>query len=109
MKKVIITILSGCASLTEKPDDIEVEIRDYDVEWDWDEDNESCKVDSDGDRYQEIIFSAEKENFPDEVKINYRNSYKHCDYEWSDEWDSTCNDRCPVCNKEIEPYLSEKI
>jgi hypothetical protein len=22
---------------------------------------------------------------------------------WEDQWSCTCNDRCPVCNKEIEP------
>lgn len=29
--------------------------------------------------------------------------------QWEDEWSCMCNDRCPVCNKEIEPYLSEDI
>lgn len=41
----------------------------------------------------------------------YRNFYK-CPYdgtEWEDEWDSMCNDKCPECNKEIEPYHSEDI
>ncbi len=39
--------------------------------------------------------------------INY---YKcTCGYQWQDEWDCTCNDRCPECNKEIEPYESEEI
>lgn len=42
--------------------------------------------------------------------INY---YRHrnCpapgqDTEWSDEWVCACNDRCPSCNAEIEPYES---
>lgn len=26
--------------------------------------------------------------------------------QWDDEWDSMCNDRCPECDAEIEPYLS---
>ncbi len=30
-----------------------------------------------------------------------------CGEEWSDEHDATCNDRCPVCRKEIEPFISD--
>jgi transcription initiation factor IIE alpha subunit len=26
--------------------------------------------------------------------------------EWLDEWSCTCNDRCPRCHAEIEPYAS---
>lgn len=29
--------------------------------------------------------------------------------EWSDEADCQCNDRCPICRAEIEPYDSEDI
>ena len=32
-----------------------------------------------------------------------------CKEEWEDEWDCMCNDRCPVCNAEIEPYSSEEL
>jgi DNA-directed RNA polymerase subunit RPC12/RpoP len=41
----------------------------------------------------------------------YTNFYKcsECGTEWQDEWDCTCNDRCPNCNTEIEPYKSEDI
>lgn len=28
---------------------------------------------------------------------------------WSDKWSCKCNDRCPNCNAEIEPYRSEDI
>jgi transcription initiation factor IIE alpha subunit len=28
---------------------------------------------------------------------------------WTDTWDCACNDRCPVCNAEIEPYDSDEI
>lgn len=41
----------------------------------------------------------------------YLNRYK-CPYDgatWVDLWDSECNDRCPTCNKEIEPYESEEV
>lgn len=30
-----------------------------------------------------------------------------CGEVWEDEWDCACNDKCPVCNKEIEPYKVE--
>lgn len=35
--------------------------------------------------------------------INY---YRHCEVEWHDKWSCRCNDRCPVCGGEIEPYHS---
>lgn len=36
------------------------------------------------------------------------NYYKcPCGEEWQDNWTCACNDRCPKCNKEIEPYASE--
>lgn len=34
---------------------------------------------------------------------------EECDVEWSDKWSCACNDRCPVCNAETEPYDSEEI
>ena len=38
----------------------------------------------------------------------YLNHYNHCNQEWEEVWDCQCNDKCPVCNKEIEPYYSEQ-
>lgn len=39
----------------------------------------------------------------------YVNYYKCiCGEQWTDVHDCTCNDRCPACNKEIEPYSSQK-
>ena len=35
--------------------------------------------------------------------VKYYN-HDECDVEWSDEWSCACNDRCPVCDAEIEPY-----
>lgn len=29
--------------------------------------------------------------------------------EWDDEWTCTCNDHCPTCNAEIEPYASDDL
>jgi hypothetical protein len=29
--------------------------------------------------------------------------------EWTEDWSCACNDRCPVCNAEIEPYQSDDL
>jgi hypothetical protein len=44
-------------------------------------------------------------------RIRFRNYYRcpNDGTEWSDEWSCMCNDRCPLCNAEIEPYESEDI
>lgn len=39
----------------------------------------------------------------------YINYYQHCGQGWVDEWDCMCNDRCPVCNAEIEPHASKVV
>lgn len=41
----------------------------------------------------------------------YRKFYKcsECGHEWEDTWDCQCNDRCPECDTEIEPYEWEEI
>ena len=43
--------------------------------------------------------------------VRYLNQYRcpYCQTEWEDGWDCGCNDRCPDCNKEIEPYKSALI
>ncbi|MDX8125930.1 hypothetical protein QLH52_01425 [Methylomonas sp. OY6] len=43
--------------------------------------------------------------------VRYLNQYRcpYCQTEWEDSWDCGCNDRCPDCNKEIEPYESTSI
>jgi hypothetical protein len=45
----------------------------------------------------------------DEEPDRFINRYRHCGQEWEGRWSSSCNDRCPVCNAEIEPYESEEI
>ncbi len=46
-----------------------------------------------------------------EVEMKYHNFYRcpECLTEWDDHWDSMCNDQCPDCEAEIEPYKSEDI
>ena len=39
----------------------------------------------------------------------FRNFYRHCEVSWDDEWSCTCNDKCPECGAEIEPYESESL
>lgn len=48
---------------------------------------------------------------PDEDDPCYRSHYActECGTHWVDEWSCACNDRCPTCNSEIEPYYSEDI
>lgn len=46
----------------------------------------------------------------DSIK-RYLNSYYciDCNIYWDDYWDCMCNDKCPVCDKEIEPYESLEL
>jgi hypothetical protein len=39
----------------------------------------------------------------------WHNHYEcdHCVEYWTDDWSCCCNDRCPVCDRETEPYKSE--
>jgi hypothetical protein len=39
-------------------------------------------------------------------------NYYRCPYdgtEWNDLWSCACNDRCPDCRAEIEPYHSDEL
>jgi len=49
-------------------------------------------------------------NYGDMLMAWYRKFYRcPCGHEWEDEWDCLCNDRCPNCNAEIEPYAHEEV
>jgi hypothetical protein len=45
----------------------------------------------------------------------YHIYYRHEDcpvepgIEWEDEWECACNDHCPACDREIEPYDYENM
>jgi hypothetical protein len=46
-------------------------------------------------------------SLPSRVEFpSFENIYYHCGQQWQDEWSCQCNDRCPVCGCEIEPYES---
>lgn len=32
-----------------------------------------------------------------------------CDTSWKDEWSCACNDRCPSCDAEVEPYTWDDV
>jgi hypothetical protein len=46
-----------------------------------------------------------------EKPFTHRNYYRcpHDDASWTDEWSCACNDRCPTCHAEIEPYFTEDV
>lgn len=40
----------------------------------------------------------------------FRNLYRcACGEEWEDTHSCRCNDKCPVCHKEIQPYQSQEV
>jgi rubrerythrin len=41
----------------------------------------------------------------------YRNYYRcdACDTQWTDTWSCMCDDRCPECDAEHEPYHSDEL
>lgn len=45
------------------------------------------------------------------MKPQWFNKYYRCPCgtEWQDEWDCLCNDRCPTCDTECEPYDHAEI
>jgi hypothetical protein len=45
----------------------------------------------------------------EEPEGRWRNHYMHCLQKWEDDWNCQCNDECPVCHAEIEPYKSEDL
>ena len=48
---------------------------------------------------------------PEEVETLYRNCYEcsECGTKWTNEWDCVCNDCCPKCSTETEPYDSVEL
>ena len=59
----------------------------------------------------EISFDNCKVRFgePETANVFFLNRYSHCGVEWENTWESSCNDKCPICGKEIEPYQSEEL
>jgi rubrerythrin len=57
----------------------------------------------------EIDELCEKLN-PAQELPRFRNHYRCvCGETWSNEDDCTCNDRCPICHAETEPFESEDL
>jgi hypothetical protein len=57
-----------------------------------------------GSGHRPVVAIVQHEEQQDETR--FTNFFVHCRQEWEDEWSCMCNDRCPVCNREIEPYAS---
>jgi hypothetical protein len=42
--------------------------------------------------------------------MRFRNHYAcPCGNTWTDEWDATCDDRCPLCDTSCSPIESEDL
>ena len=52
---------------------------------------------------EELPGTPEEEEEPKVFTNHYRCP---CGKEWEDRWSCACNDKCPECNKEIEPHTS---
>lgn len=51
--------------------------------------------------------AADKSEAEDgEPEYQFDNFYEHCGQEWTMTHAAACNDRCPICRQEIEPYDS---
>lgn len=59
MKRVLIIIQGGAVQSVVKPRGIELEIRDYDVENIDAEQDSRCKLDKEGDWFQEMFWDAD--------------------------------------------------
>lgn len=65
-------------------------------------------------KFQDIDFNHHKP-FGAQVNHNFSMAYKNyyhckeCKQRWKSDWLHTCNDKCPNCNSEIQPYKSEQI
>jgi len=62
-------------------------------------------------RWLHLFTSSSTQAAPCQVDtepMTYINHYRcPCGSEWTDSWTCACNDRCPVCNTEVEPHHSE--
>jgi len=52
---------------------------------------------------------AEIKELREREKHRFLNKYQHCGVRWISSWTCVCNDRCPECGAEIEPYESEDL
>lgn len=64
---------------------------------------------SNEDIASKLIIKYKTEDIPEEnTMINYYEC-NDCNESWEDTHSCACNDKCPSCNKEIEPFTSEYI
>lgn len=55
------------------------------------------------------VLTGEDDEADTEDTTWFQNHYRHCGQEWTTQWSCQCNDRCPRCNAEIEPYNSVEL
>ncbi|WP_422451934.1 hypothetical protein [Endozoicomonas sp. ALC066] len=100
--------------VTLKAFDRSSDYQDQTVLWLWCEEKDvpyyvSGKPIESVDKLPEDINPEEYADSFDFIEMDYLNHYEHCGENWKMTHSCQCNDRCPVCNKEIEPYKSEVI
>lgn len=65
--------------------------------------------------YMRYLKESTDDRFIDKNKetkdLEFVNKYccSDCNVQWEDVWSCMCDDKCPNCNKEIEPYKSLEI
>ena len=52
----------------------------------------------------------DKFNSDNDETLLFRNQYAcKCGHEWEDEYEHSCDDRCPNCRTSVSPYWSEEL
>lgn len=65
-------------------------------------------LDADGPQLNAVpVYEWQPEVVEDEPL--YLNEYKHCGEVWEDQWSCACDDECPICGHDIEPFRSTLI
>lgn len=87
-----------------RPDGTDDSEMDGSEEWD-DASGAKCNAcDWSGKVSELITIELDEEEAEDESR--WTNHFFHCDMQWDDVWSCQCDDDCPKCHAEIEPYAS---
>jgi hypothetical protein len=68
-----------------------------------------CVCDADTEDDEDDDNGACKQCGVERAVVGFINYYRHCGTKWSDQWSCMCNDECPRCGGEIEPYDSDEL
>ena len=69
----------------------------------WDDNSAARCTNCDWSGFVEELLEEETTEENENAWVNH---YFHHDQQWDDTWSCQCNDECPVCHREIEPYAS---